>query len=248
METCRRYQAYNRVPKEWADQKEYVNQYVFVDRLSEVLETDDVIVVDGGGTNVYISFQAFRVKQGQRLIMATATAPMGTGFPEAVGACFARGGGRTICLCGDGSFQLNVQELQTIRHHNLPVKIFILNNDGYVSIRGTQSEFLEGNFAGSSKEGGMSLPDVRAVAAAYKLPTFRITTHADLDKTLKAMLKEPGPALCEVMISPDQKVVPTQGFYRLADGTFRPRPLEDMAPLLDRKEFAENMLVPEWTS
>ncbi len=245
---CQRYAGYNQVPADWYSQKVSVNQYVFVDELSKSLETDDVVVVDGGGTNVYISFQALRLKKGQRVIMPTATAPMGSGLPEAIGACFAKGGGRTICLCGDGSFQLNVQELQTVFHHKLPIKLFIFNNDGYVSIRGTQAEFLEGNFAGSTAKGGMSLPDVCAVAAAYKLPTYRIERHDQIGETLKTILKSSGPAVCEVMISPDQKVVPTQGFYRLPDGTFRPRPLEDMAPLLDRKEFAENMLVPEWTA
>lgn len=245
-EKCGRYAGYNRVPDEWRAQKEFVNQYVFVDELSKRLAPKDVVVVDGGGTNVYISFQALRLKRGQRVIMPTATAPMGSGLPEAIGACFAAGEGRTVCLCGDGSFQLNVQELQTIFHHKLPIKVFVFNNDGYVSIRGTQAEFLDGNFAGSTSKGGMSLPDVCAVAAAYKLPAYRIEDHASLAKALQTILDAPGPAVCEVMVPPDQKVVPTQGFYKLSDGTFRPRPLEDMAPLLDRKEFAENMLVREW--
>jgi acetolactate synthase-1/2/3 large subunit len=243
---CRKYAMYNHVPREWWKQKEYVNQYVFVDTLSDVLEPDDVIVVDGGGTNVYISFQTFRVKLGQRLILSTGLCAMGSGLPESIGACFAANRRRTICLCGDGSFQLNVQELQTIVHHNLPVKVFVFNNDGYLSIRQTQAGFLESNFIGSEKAGGMSLPNILSVAAGYGLRTFRIDSHTELRKRIRQVLSTAGPVVCEVMIPRDQMIIPTQGFDRLPDGTSRARPLEDMAPYLDRQEFLENMVVKSW--
>jgi len=241
-----RYARYNLVPAEWRAQKDRVHQYVFIDELSRQLTADDQIVVDGGGTNVYISFQAFRLKLGQRLIMACGTAPMGSGIPESVGACFAANKRRTICTCGDGSFQLNVQDLQTIVHHKLPIKLFVFNNEGYVSIRNTQDDFLDGHHVGSEAAGGMSLPDISAVARAYGLKTQQIRSHAEMSAGIANALSHDGPIVTEVFIAPDQKVQPVQGFYRLPDGTIRARPLEDMFPLLDREEFKENMLIPLW--
>ncbi len=238
---------YNSIPAQWYEQAQFVNPYVLVDLLSDQLTAEDIVVVDGGGTINQIAFQAFRVKRGQRLIISSGLCAMGSGLPESVGACFAGGKRRTICLCGDGSLQLNIQELQTIVHHKLPVKIFVTNNDGYLSIRHTQAGFLGGNFSGSSKEGGMSLPDVRRVAEAYGVPAIRISCHNELKQGLTAFLGQPGPALCEIMVSRDSQVDPRQGFVERPDGTFAARPLEDMAPFLDRDEFMKNMFIGPWT-
>ena len=133
---------YNGVPAEWKDRDKTVHPYVFMDRLSDELNGEDIIVVDGGGTIDQVAFQAFRTKQGQRLFACVGLGAMGSGLPEAVGACLAGNRRRTICLVGDGSLQLNIQELQTILHHKLPVKIFVLCNEGYTSIRATQDGFL----------------------------------------------------------------------------------------------------------
>lgn len=243
---CEEYAVYNRVPDAWREQKEFVNQYVFVDALSDRLREGEPVVVDGGGTNVYVSFQALRLKRDQRLILSTGLCSMGSGFPEAIGACYASGKRRTICLCGDGSFQLNVQELQTIVHHALPIKIIVFNNGGYVSIRQTQAGFLEGRFIGSAPEGGMSLPDIRKVAEAYGLPTLRVENHAEIPQALDRIFEAPGPILCEVMVPASQEIVPTQGFEKQPNGTFAPRPLEDMAPFLDRATFHRLMIVEPW--
>ena len=163
-----------------------------------------------------------------------------------MGACFASGGRCTICLCGDGGIQLNIQELQTIVHHDLPVKVFVLNNGGYLSIRHTQDGFLESHYVGSIKSGGLSLPDIKKVARAYGIKAEQISNHGELREKIQRVLGEPGPVVCEIMVSPDQQVTPRQGFDKRPDGTGVARPLEDMYPYLDREEFLENMIVKPW--
>lgn len=245
-EKCLKYKAYNAVPQEWREQKEYVNPYVFVDILSDELDENDVVVIDGTGTVFYTGFQAFKVKERQRLVSSTGIAAMGTGLPESIGACLANGGRRTVCLCGDGSMQLNIQELQTIVHHSFNIKIFVFNNGGYLAIRYTQEQFLGANYVGSCESGGVSLPDYQKVSQAYGIKAIRIHNHQELLEKLRWTLNETGPVLCEIMISRQQQVIPRQGFVERADGTFSPRPLEDMYPYLDRKEFLENMIVDPW--
>lgn len=242
LQKCCGYKRYNAIPEEFRRQKNYVNPYVFMDMLSNALKGREAIVVDGGGTNLYISFQAFKVKEGQRLVTSSGIAAMGTGLPESIGACFAMHRGRVICLTGDGSIQLNIQELQTIVHHKLPIKIFVMNNNGYLAIRHTQKAFLKGNFTGASPEKGLSLPDFQKVGKAYGLATIRIARNRDLAKGIARALATPGPMLCEIMVSPTQELIATQGFRRNKDGTFSPRPLEDMYPFLSRREFRENMI------
>jgi acetolactate synthase-1/2/3 large subunit len=221
-----------------------LRSYDFVRALSELSDDDDVIVVDGGGTNVYVAYQTFMIKGRQRMILSTGLCAMGSGLPESIGACYGSGGKRTLCLCGDGSMQLNIQELETIRHHNLPIKIFVTDNSGYLSIRHTQKEFLKENYIGSALSGGVSLPDYTKVAAAYGLPVVLIDRSEDLHQGLSKALSTKGPLLCVVKCSPDQEVIPRQGFDRKPDGTFAPRPLEDMAPFLERPEFAKAMQIP----
>jgi acetolactate synthase-1/2/3 large subunit len=240
---CVRYKKYNMTIRKSKEGKTFIDPYHFMDTLSDELNNQDVIIVDGGGTNLYISFQAFKVKKGQRLVTSSAIASMGTGLPESIGACFANNKGRTICLTGDGSLQLNIQELQTVVHHKLPIKIFVMNNDGYLAIRHTQKSFLKSNFTGASSRGGLSLPDYQKVAKAYGLKTIRISKKSELSKGIRKSLNTPGPVLCEIIVSPDQELIATQGFDDNGNGTFSPRPLEDMYPFLSREEFLENMLI-----
>ena len=245
-EKCLKYKSYNSIPKEWWNQKEFVNPYIFIDFLSDQLSSDDVIVVDGGGTALYMSFQALKIKKGQRLIVSSAVGSMGTGLPESIGACFANNCMRTICMTGDGSLQLNIQELQTICHHNLPIKLFVFNNEGYLAIRHTQDGFLESEYTGTCSSGGLSLPDFQKVGQAYGLKIIRINNNHELKDKIKLALEEKGPVLCEIMISPNQQLIPRQGFYQKKDGTFAGKSLEDMDPPLERKEFLENMVVKPW--
>lgn len=213
-----------------------IDQYAFVRALSGELAEGDVVTVDGGGTNVYIAFQALAVKPGQRVVMSSGLCSMGSGMPEAIGAAFASGR-RTVCLVGDGSFMLNLQELATIRHHNLPIKVFVFNNAGYVSIRDTQSGFLEGRFFGSSAQGGVAVPDIRRLAAAFDLPTLRLDDKDDFIEPLRAFLAADGPGVCEVVISPGQEVRPRQSFRLMDNGAYAPAALDDMAPHLDEAQW-----------
>jgi len=242
-EKCLRYKSYNAIPKEWWNQKQFVNPYVFIDFLSDQLSSNDVIVVDGGGTALYMSFQALKIKEGQRLIVSSAIASMGTGVSESIGACFANKCIRTICMTGDGSIQLNIQELQTIVHHNLPIKIFVFNNQGYLAIRHTQDGFLNSKYIGSSSNGGVSLPNFQKVGNAYGIKTIKINNNNELKDKIKYILENKEPMLCEIMINPDQQLIPRQGFYKKKDGTSVGKALEDMDPPLDHEEFLDNMIV-----
>jgi len=220
-----------------------VDPFVFVDRLSNWLNDGEVIVVDGGGTCNQIGFQTLRTKEGQRLVISGALCAMGSGLPESVGAAYASPGKNVICFCGDGSFQFNVQELQTIVHNNLPVKIFVFCNQGYLSIRQTQDGFFGGRYVGSAASGGMSIPDIARVTTAYGINTFAIDTHDDLESVIPRVLEWNGPAVCTLRIPPDSPVEPRIGFAKNPDGTMAAKPLEDMAPFLDRDEFHHAMIV-----
>lgn len=241
-QTCSDYRRIHNSVKNRKSIRGYVDPYRFMDVLSDLLD-NDIIVVDGGGTVNQVAFQALRTKLGQRLMIDAGLCSMGSGLPSSVGACFAAGKRRTLCLSGDGSFQFNVQELQTIVHHQLPVKLFVMNNSGYLSIRNTQDGFLEGRHVGSASDGGLSIPDIGKVAKAYGVPSFQIGSHRKLEDTLRHVLELPGPAVCDVRVSPNQEIAPRQGFDKLPDGTSRPRPLEDMYPYLPREEFARAMRV-----
>ncbi len=246
-EKCRQYKSrYNPVPAEWWQQKEHVNPYIFIEALSEKLSNDDVTIVDGGGTVTQVAFQTFKVKEGQRLSISAGICAMGTGLPESIGACFGNGGRRTICLCGDGSLQFNIQELQTVVHHNLPIKLFVFNNGGYLAIRNTQDGFLDSRYVGSEASGGLSLPDFQKVARAYGIRSMRINNHRELRRKITLALETPGAVLCEVMIDRKAEIMPRQGFDKRPDGTGVARPLEDMYPYLPRKELLENMLIKPW--
>jgi acetolactate synthase-1/2/3 large subunit len=238
--------SYNRVPDQWYTQIERINPYVFMEQLSAALTSADQIVVDGGGTVNQIAFQTLNLKLGQRLIISGGLCAMGSGLPESVGACYAAGGRRTICLYGDGSMQLNVQELQTLKHHGLPIKIFILCNEGYVSIRSTQDGFLNGHHVGSAASGGMTVPDYVKVASAYGIHAMRIENHQGLAEGIQKALAHPGPVVCELAVAPDHAPEPRQGFDRRPDGTSVPRPLEDMFPYLPTEEFKQAMFTAHW--
>lgn len=168
---------------------------------------------------------------------------MGHDLPAAIGAAFARGGKRVICLAGDGSIQFNIQELQTLVHYELPVKIFVLNNDGYLSIRTTQSTFFK-NMVGESPASGVSFPDVVRVACAYKVPAMRIETSDQFGR-ITQILDSPGPALCEVMLDPVQEFEPRLKSRQLPNGTIVSPALEDMYPFLDPEELRANLLIKQ---
>ncbi|HJT87180.1 MAG TPA: thiamine pyrophosphate-binding protein [Bryobacteraceae bacterium] len=217
-----------------------LNPYHFVEQLFARLGEEDVVVC-GNAAACIVPFQAARLKAGQRLISNSGSASMGYDLPAAIGAAVAREGKRVVCLAGDGSIQFNIQELQTLAHHQLPVKIFVLNNGGYLSIRQTQSNFF-GNLVGESPASGISFPDMARVACAYGIPSTRLTGGADLS-LIDRVLEEPGPALCDVRLDPAQEFEPRLKSRQLPDGRLMSPDLEDMYPFLDPGELEANLFI-----
>ena len=166
---------------------------------------------------------------------------MGYDLPAAIGAYHAAGGRRIICLAGDGSIMMNLQELQTITGQQLPVKIFVLNNDGYHSIRQSQQNHFPDNIVGCGPDSGLSFPDFARLAAGFGLPSSKVTTHGDLAATIRTTLDAEGPQLCEVMIDKCQEFAPKLSSRRLDDGTMVSPTLEDLSPFLSREELAAAM-------
>jgi acetolactate synthase-1/2/3 large subunit len=220
----------------------HVNPYHFAEHLFEVLADDDVVVC-GDSTACIVTFQTARLRKGQRLFSNSGAASMGHDLPASIGAAIARGGKRVICLAGDGSIQLNIQELQTVVHHQLPVKIFVLNNGGYLSIRTTQRTFFR-ELVGESPDSGVSFPDIVRVACAYGIPSTRIEKATDFAR-VQQVLDAPGPALCEVRLDPAQEFEPRLKSRRLPDGTIVSPALEDLYPFLDQEELKSNLLIGE---
>lgn len=220
-----------------------INPYHFIDTLFENLGKDD-IVVTGNATACIVSFQAAKIKLGQRLFSNSGSASMGYDLPAAIGAAVAGEGRQVICLAGDGSLQLNLQELQTVIHYQLPLKIFVLNNNGYLSIRTSQKGFF-GNTVGESFESGVSFPDAMKLAEAYGFRAWSLDS-ADFSTKLCEVLSTSGPVICEVILDPAQGFEPRQSSRQLPDGRIVSAPLEDMFPFLDREELKENMLIPLW--
>jgi acetolactate synthase-1/2/3 large subunit len=239
LEACTRWkERYPIILEEFYRDKEHVNSYVFVDKLSDLLSANDIVLA-GNGIDEVSYWQAFKVKPGQRTLISGNWGPMGWDLPAAVGACIGSGQ-RTICLSGDGSSQWNIQELLTIKHYRLPIKIFIFNNRGYTNIRLTQANFF-GRFVGADEASGVSNPDFAHLAAAYGLSYSKIGTNDEIEDGISCALQTKGPTLCELNIAVDQGITPKASAFRREDGTLESRPLEDMAPFLPREEVWENM-------
>ena len=242
-EWCKRKQSeYPVVLKKYWELKELINPYCFMQMLSEQLKENQIIVTSNGSACV-MSFQAMRIKRGQRLYTNSGSASMGYELPAAIGASVAREGESIICLAGDGSIMQNIQELAQIAYYNLPIKIFVLNNQGYHSIRQTQGTFFGDKFVGVDEKSGVGLPDFNKLASAFNLSYFSLKSHEEMRDGIDAVLKTEGPALCEVFLTIDQPFAPKLSSKKLADGRMVSRPLEDLAPFLDRKELKENMLI-----
>ena len=217
-----------------------INAYSFVRQLTRQMAENDVLVAGNGSACVCL-FQSGVVKKGQRQFFNSGDASMGYDLPAAIGAAVASGR-RTICLTGDGSIMMNLQELETIRLHQLPIKIFIINNDGYVSIRQTQNNFFEGRHCGDGPNSGVSIPDFLRVAKAFDIPAIRLEDPACIDATVQEVLASDGPMLCEIMVNPNYIFLPKLSARKLDDGTMISPSLEDMFPFLDREEFEGNMV------
>ena len=227
---------------EYYQEQEYINTYLFVEELCKQLDENDVIVPESSGGAGEITYQALKVKKGQKIKNAAGLGSMGFGLPYALGACIANDKKRTILINGDGAFQLNIQELATIVQQNLPIKIFIWNNSGYASIMGTQRNFFEGNYVASNNDSKLYLPDIVAVAKAYGLKTFKLDAISEIEETIKNVLNTEGTVLCEVKVSPTQITSPRVQAMKLPNGNMISKPLEDMWPYLPEDEVKGNMI------
>ncbi|MFA5149950.1 MAG: thiamine pyrophosphate-binding protein [Candidatus Omnitrophota bacterium] len=220
--------------------KDSVHPYHFIEELTAGLD-DKAIVVAGNGTACVALFQAGIVKAGQRIFWNSGCASMGYALPASIGAALAEKRD-VVCLTGDGSLQMNLQELQTIRHYNLPVKLFILNNQGYRSIELTQAEYFNSDFIGCNKESGISFPDNSKLADLYGLKFYRIDSTAKMGEVIKGVLAYPGAAICEVVLSNSYIFAPKLSSEKKPDGSMVSKPLEDLYPFLGRDEFCSNMI------
>lgn len=218
-----------------------INPYAFITKLFEHLNGDDVIVTGNGAACVQ-GFQAAIIKKGQRLFTNSGCAAMGYGFPASIGAAIGQNGKRTICLDGDGSFQMNIQELQTVVYNHYNLKIVYLNNAGYLSIKQTQTNAFKPPLFGCIEGTGLSFPDMEKVAKAYGLPYHSISSLSKSDKILEEALNHEGPVFIEAKVDPSQNFEPKLGSKVLPDGTIVSPEIDDMSPFLDREEYLSNKL------
>jgi acetolactate synthase I/II/III large subunit len=206
------------------------------------LDNKDILVCDQGST--FYSFTvAFKVKSGQRAFTNGGFSALGYGLPASIGACFANDKKRVICVSGDGGLQFNIQELQTIIHHKLPIKLFVFNNEGYGSIKNTQTNYFNGFFVGSDPISGLTCPDTSKIAKAYGFKYLKAKNHSGLRKVIRRSLEMEGPVIIEIMADPMQLITPRVASERKPDGTMVSKPLEDMFPLLAREEFYSEMII-----
>ena len=225
----------------WKSEK--VNPYCFMDQLFSLLDPDDVIVT-GDGTACVTSFQAAKIKKGQRLYTNSGCASMGYDLPGAIGACVASNGKRVICIAGDGSIMLNIQELQTIIGYSMPIKIFVLNNSGYHSIRQTQNNHFSANpEVGVGPDSGLTFPNFKKLAKAFGYKFESIKSTSETETVLKRSLNSDGPLLCEVLLDLKQEFSPKLASKKLPDGSMISPSLENMSPFLSEQELEKNILV-----
>jgi len=240
---------WNKTCQRWKDQwpvcpdtnpTEKVDLYYFMKCLNDLKRNDDVVISDAGSA-FYVCAQATEIQANQRFITSSSQAEMGFTIPACIGAAFAKDG-EVIGVTGDGSFMMNLQELQTIAHYNLPIKLFVWNNEGYLSIRTTQKKFFEGREIGTDAESGVSIPNIREVVKSFGIE--HVYAEVDcLEGSIATALDHDGPIVCEVLCEKWQEVVPTMQGRKNPDGTISAPPLEDMYPFLSREEFHDNMIV-----
>lgn len=240
---CKEYNSkYPVVLAQYWEQKEYVNTYVLIDVLSNLMKETDILVPGSSGSCSEIAMQAFKVKKGQRIFNAPGLGAMGFGLPASIGACLASGRKRTVSIIGDGGLQHNIQELETLARLKLPLKIFILNNNGYASIKNMQKRHFEGRLVACDPSSGLTLPDTCKIASAYGLKNIKILNHQKIRELIKEVLREKGPTICEVMVDPLLPTAPKLSSEVKPDGSIVSKPFEDLWPFLDRDEFRANMI------
>lgn len=238
------YQKYPICLPEYYQEKNFVNNYVFVEELSKHLPENSLIVPGSSGACSEVTMQAIKIKPGTRIFNSEGLGSMGFGIPAAIGACLAANKQETICIDGDGGFVMNMQELELVKRYKLPIKFFVLNNDGYGSIKTTQTNHFEGRLVASDPSSGLTLPDISKIADTFDIPHIKVFDNGMLCHLMQKILKTEGPLMIEVMIDPNHRTAPKASVYKTKDGLFATRPMEDLAPFLSREEFESEMLVP----
>jgi acetolactate synthase-1/2/3 large subunit len=228
---------------EYRTQERLVNTYCLVDTISEKMTADDIYVSGSSGSCIDISMQTFRVKDGQRAFCTKGLASMGYGLPSSIGACLAGGKRKTVGVIGDGGFVMNIQELETIRRLNLPIKLFVLCNQGYGAIQATQTNIFNRHFVGCNEQSGVTIPPIAKVAEAFGLKSFVIDGNYELDEKVQAALDYDGPVIAEVHTPIELTAKPKQVSYKRKDGQMESLPLEYMNPMLSDEEMHENMII-----
>ena len=224
---------------EYKDEKP-VNSYYFVDKLSELAPDNANILVDTGSC-FHVACQTWKIKKGQQFLTTGGISSMGY-WCAGIGACIANDRQDTVVITGDGSLQMNIQEFAPIHHNNLPVKTFVLNNNGYLLIRSTQRNFMDDRFVGEGPDSGVWCPELKKIAAAYEIPYFRIDSVEQIEETVKQVFAENGPVICEVMTPQWQPLIPRITSEKMPDGTLVAHDYNDMFPFLSREENAANMI------
>ena len=228
-------------PTDHPDEDGFINSYQFMDRLNNHLKPNQIITTDMG-TALLSGHQALKIKKGQRLMTSTGLGEMGYGLPAAIGASVAIDKGEVMCLNCDGGMMMNLQELQTMVHYELPIKLFVFNNDGYLMIKHTQNALFKGRKSGVDKKTGVSCPNFSALATAFNLPSYQIRTWEDFETIIPIVQAHKGAVICEVFMHPQQLFVPKLSLAIQEDGSLVSPPLEDLSPLLPREELAANMI------
>ena len=241
---CRRWKSeYPVVRREQKEASGKANVYAFMDVLSRALPEGSITVVTNGSASV-VGSQSYFIKEGSRFLMNCGISSMGYGLPAAVGAAVASGES-VVCIEGDGSIMMNLQELQTVVTNRLPVKLFVINNNGYHQIRQTQKNVFGNALVGVGPESGdLGFPSFERIAQAFEMPYIKISSNAELHGKIAQALREPGYVLTEVFVTEEQKFEPKSATKRLPDGRLTSPPLEDLAPFLPREELARNMYIP----
>ena len=223
------------------DQEGFINSYPFMEKLNQHFKPDQHVTTDMG-TALLSGHQVLKFAEGQRLMTSTGLGEMGYGLPAAIGVSIARNAGEVMCLNCDGGMMMNLQELQTMVHYKLPIKLFIFNNDGYLMIKHTQNALFNGRRAGVDQKSGVSCPNFSALAEAFGIPSFQIRTWEDFDQVVPHVQEIDGPVICEVFMHPHQLFVPKLSLAIQKDGSLVSPPLEDLSPLISRDELKNNMI------
>lgn len=232
------------LPRQWEENGTTANVYAFVRYLSSQLPENSLTAVSNGACCV-VGNQAYVIQKGSRMANNSAVASMGYGLPAAIGTCIGGGRRETICLEGDGSIMMNLQELQTILTNKLPIKIFLINNSGYHSIRITQTNLFNKNFVGIGPESGdVSFPQFEKVAKAFGYRYYSASSNAEMKRVVNEVLAQEGPVFCEIFTDTVQVWEPKSSTKRLEDGTLVSPPLEDLAPFLPKAELEQIMVIP----